>query len=185
MSPPQQISSPVGGPVREQFSTPRAAAVEPGMSRWQTARRFLAASDKDTQLLLLSDVADSPPNPRTIGAENPLMGLTIHGIIEHKFDAEMAPRSEVLEIALTAVEFARDEDLGEYEDDLLTNDYERLRTAIEQLEVQANRCLVEIDRRKALGVTATPPPLPISNTFARPPAVERCATLATPEPCPQ
>ena len=82
---------------------------------------------------------------------NPLTGIRFHGIIERMFDQGPALRSEVVEIALTAVEYARDEDLGEFEDQLLTADYERLRTAIEQLEVQANRRLMEIDRRKAYG----------------------------------
>ncbi len=76
-------------------------------------------------------------------------------MIEHMFDID---RSEVDEIALTAIEYAIDEDLARFDNPSLLADYEKLRRIIDQLEVQASRRLAEIDRRQAYsadGYTST------------------------------
>lgn len=74
------------------------------------------------------------------------------------FDSSVQEESEVFEIAATAIAYARSEDLAEFDNDDLTAQYERLRSAIDQLEAQAARRLAEIDRRKAFahdGYTST------------------------------
>lgn len=77
--------------------------------------------------------------------------------IEHKFDRGIV-FSEVIDIGLTAVEYAADEELGLVDDVSLTKQFELLRRVITQLEIQASRRLAEIDRRQAYasdGYTST------------------------------
>lgn len=77
--------------------------------------------------------------------------------IEHTFDSAIAS-SEVVEIGLTAVEYAGDEELADVADATLTRQFELLRRVIDQLEFQAARRLAEIDRRQAYagdGYTST------------------------------
>ena len=76
-------------------------------------------------------------------------------MIEHMFDTVW---SEVDEIALTAIEYAIDQDLAHFDNQTLLAAYEKLRRIIDQLEVQAARRLAEIDRRQAYaadGYTST------------------------------